>query len=273
MRSLRRPSPPNTPRRSPYGAGILACAGSALLAGLALGLGPSRPAAAHATTPAPAASAHTTTITTASAHTATTMPATVHSWRAYIVAAPQTIPGGPGLTSASGWLIVPRVIEPGTAGTGTSIWLGLEGTGRRLGLVQAGVWAYPGRPDRAWVATCGTCAMTPAPKGDAVKAGDHLYISVTWLGGDHWSATIRDVTAEWAWTDSVSFPAETDAQALFADEWGPVRFAGGGRIWWPTTTWRGSTAGARGHGTLLAGGCLPIRNLPPFIFRNCPPTH
>jgi len=277
MRSLRRPLTTNTPRRRGCGAGILACAGSALLAVLALGLGLSRPAAAHATTPAPAAAAHTTTITTASAHTATTMPATVHWYAAYTVMAPVSTraPGHPGLTSASGWLIVPRVIEPGTAGTGTSIWLGLEGTGRRLGLVQAGVWAYPTRPDRAWVATCGTCAMTPAPKGDAVKAGDHLYVSVAWFSGDHWLATIRNTSAGWTWTDRVSFPPEVDAQALFADEWGPFRLAAPAfRWWWPTTTWRHGTGGLRGHGTYTGGGCIRLAHTTgpstPFTFANCP---
>jgi len=262
MGRLRKPSPPTAPDRRGCGRSALACAGVLLLA-TTLGLGPSRPAA-HTT---PAAPAHTASLVSSSE------PATVHSWQAYVVTAPQTLPGRRGITAASGWLIVPRALAPGTAASGTAIWVGLEG-GTSRGLVQAGVWIYPGRPDRAWVATCGSCAMTQAPQGDAAAAGDHLYISVTWLGGDHWSATIRDVTAGWAWTDPVRFPAETDAQALFADEWGPVRFAGGGwRIWWPTTTWRGSTAGARGHGTLLAGGCLPIRSSHPMVFHDCPPTH
>jgi len=271
MRSLRRPSPPTTRRRRGCGAGILACAGSALLAVLALGLGPSSRAATHATTPTPAASAHT------ASSVSSAEPATAHWYAAYTVMAPVSTraPGHPGLTSVSGWLVVPRVIEPGTASTGTAIWLGLEGTGHHTGLVQAGVRVYPGRLDKAWVATCGSCAMTPAPSSDTVSAGDHLHVSVAWLGSDHWLATIRDSSAGWTWTDRVSFPEEVDAQALFAAEWGPFRLAAPAfRWWWPTTTWRHGTGGLRGHGTYTGGGCIRLAHTTgpstPFTFANCP---
>lgn len=265
MGRLRRPLTTTTHGRRDLVRATLACAGVLLLAAV-LGLGPSRPAAADATTAtaAPAASA------------TPPVPATAHWYAAYTVMPPVSIrtPGHPGLTSVSGWLVVPRAVEPGTASTGTAIWVGLEGTTSRS-LVQAGVWVYPGRPDRAWVATCGSCAMTSAPAGDAVAAGDHLYVSVAWLGSDHWLATIRDVTHGWAWADRVSFPEEVDAQGLFAAEWGPFRLAAPAfRWWWPTTTWRGSTAGPRGHGTYLGGGCIRLAHTTdpstPFIFRNCP---
>ena len=199
-----------------------------------------------------------------------------HWWEGYFAQPQQLHRRHParwrGATGVSGYLVVPRLASAGYIGTST--WLGIQDALAGSPLVQAGVWLYPPGVghDRAWVATCGTCVGRAAPAGDTVRAGDHMYFVIAWGGGDHWTATVRNLTARWTWVDQVSYRPVAWGEGVWAVEYGPATFAGGGfRWWWPTTTWRGATSPAALYGEALAGGggegCLSIAARTSFTIR------
>lgn len=242
-----------------------------LVAGvLTLGLGPAAPRR-PVRSPQMAA-------TTVSPPPATAVP-TVYWYEGYTEQAPAPVAppatGHPGVTAASGYLVVPTVLSADRIGS--AIWLGVEGQYSPQ-LVQAGIWAQPpgGGADQAWVATCGTCLGTMAPAADTVRPGDHMFFSVTW-SPSRWNVVVKNLTAGWTWAPKVSYPPITEGSAVVALEYGPVRFARGGfRWWWPTFTWRGRTMPARPNGQMPGGGaqgCLrlsPPAAYGPIVFRDCP---
>jgi len=256
MGRLRRPLTTTT-----HGRSALACAG-VLLLGAVLGLGPSRPAAAHATTVAPAASAHTASAASASSTQQQ------HWFRGYTGAGRTTTPGQQGVTAAAGTIVVPTV-----SGGPSDLWIGVA-SGPTL--VQAGI-QVDGNPaaDYSWFATCdpGRCLPHPAPAPFAVHPGDHIRVSIAWVR-THWTITVRDLTEHWVWRPTVR-PAPApgwQAQGEYELEYGPVAMRSGGlRIWWPSITWRGHTIAPVAIGEDLGSGCIRLDGPgTPFTFRNCP---
>jgi len=155
----------------------MACAGILLL-GAVLGLAPSRPAAVH---------------TTAAVAPSAASPAPAQHWfRGYAATGPRTAPGTPGVTAAAGTIVVPAV-----TGGPSELWVGVS-SGPTL--VQAGV-QVDGNPaaDYAWLANCapGACHPHPAPASFVVRPGDHIRISIAWVG-THWTITVRDLTEHWS---------------------------------------------------------------------------